>query len=149
MVCPKSKTDNWGNTFNLGTWTVVADDANPHMLSFDIEKSLFTDGFESGDTSAWSLSVVDRQGVGVSNGTPMSLSNSGGVLSVQASGGGLPSMQAVLTSTTRDGLITGTITSAISQTVIITAETTSGLVETVGVSFFQAYHLFLPVLLRN
>ena len=146
-------TDNWGNRFVLNAWTIIAENAVPHKLMFEHEEPFFAGGFPPGETVSWRLRTVDRQGVHIADGSPVGFSNSGGTMYVPglASEGetGLRRAQDVLTRTTDNGLISGTITSAISQTVVITAETATGLVETLDVQFFQAYRLFLPVVLAN
>ncbi len=131
-------TDNWGNVFPLKAYTVVADNNMPKKMFFE-DSPIFEDGFESGDTTRWSSFVADRQGRGVKDGTQVRVTNS--------SNSDL-TIEAVITDSTKDGWITGTISSNISQTVTITLETTNGLNVSQSFVFGTAFR-YLPIIIKS
>ncbi len=135
--------DNWGNEFRLNALTVVVDNALAGKSNFENQNTTFL----AGPPAPLNLRVVDRQGVNVADGTLVTLTNSGGTLAPQ--GSGMLSTQDALTVTTHSGLVSVTLSSAISQTVVVTAETASGVIEAQSFSFQEpAHRLFLPAILK-
>jgi uncharacterized repeat protein (TIGR01451 family) len=126
-------TDNWGNRYDLDAWTVVVNNHFPAMLIFEWQR----DTYRAGSVAPVRVRVVDRQGVNTPDGTAVTLSSSGGILSP-------PSGTTLLT---HNGLVTATLASDIVQTVVITAETGPELLEMAAFHF--VYGGYLPLVVKN